>query len=175
MNVDERLGAIRDRRERLLASRSAPNRFGRYWGMWQAHHARHRTIAEVDLLKIEAKHRLNLPASYRGFVRTIADGGIGPGEGMLDVKSAMSADALVGDPGATFLGGTLEHEGKPRPDGVLVLASIGNGDHHVMVVAGTHIGKVWSLGAGGFKPCLRRGQPTSFLDWYEAWLDLVKA
>lgn len=175
MSVDDRLDGIRVRRERLLASRSGPTRFGRYWGNWMAHHAVHAMIAEDDLLRLEAKLRINLPSSYRGFVRTIANGGMGPGEGLLDVRAALTADALVGDPGATFLGGAVEDEGKPRPDGVLVLAHVGHGDHHVMVIAGTHIGKVWSLGTSGFKPCLRRGQPTGFLDWYDAWLDLVLA
>ncbi len=174
MSVEERLDAIRARRERLLVSPSTRTRFGRYWGAWSAHHATFATISEVELLKLEARYRINLPASYRGFVRTVANGGIGPGEGLFDVRTALTSDKLVGDPGATFLGGALEESGPPRPDGVLVLAHVGHGDHHVMVIAGTHIGRVWSLGPTGFKPCLRRGQPTGFLDWYDAWLDLCQ-
>ena len=100
--------------------------------------------------------------------------GIRPGEGLFDVKTAFTSDKIIGDPGATFLGGALEESGPPRPDGVLVLAHVGHGEHHVMVTAGTNLGRVWSLGPSAFKPCLRRGQPTSFLDWYDAWLDLCQ-
>ena len=178
--IGKRLAALPERDPRRRIAGAAPPA-GHDWTLGK-------TVSERALREVEKRHQVELPAGYRGFLRSVGDGGAGPGLGLWTLARALSKQRRLKkpfpfghddarrilelarskqDPQATI--GTAE-----LAPGVLRLGDEGSAGHSVLVVSGAQRGKVWALDARGYRPrFFARGEALvqhTFLSWYEAWL-----
>ncbi|MGW4652647.1 SMI1/KNR4 family protein [Kitasatospora sp. NPDC004289] len=139
-------------------------------------------LSEEAIRTFEQLHGVTLPASYREFLGTVADGGAGPHYGLLGLTEEVDDEEALHDlraeclrPG--FLATPFPHiTDRPGPgrggdadysiSGALVLGEIGCGTFTLLIVTGTNAGQVWFDDQiwGGLTP------GPDFHDWYTAWL-----
>jgi len=116
----------------------------------------------------------------RAFLQHVQSAGIGPGFGFeLEVPNPSEAsrpfaftradfDARKRDPYACL----------PVPpddeDGIINIADHGSGIEDAIVVTGELRGSIWCCDTGGRAYDTNRA-PSTFLDWYEAWLSVDRA
>ncbi|MFI6584557.1 SMI1/KNR4 family protein [Embleya sp. NPDC050493] len=148
-------------------------------------------VQEAVVAGFEQRHGVEFPASYRSFLTTVSGGGAGPAYGLYEFDSKAWADAQ-GDLGADWadlLRVPFPHTGPFRPSpersvcaehapgeedfspcwftGSLVVAEIGCGSFHRLVVSGPGRGRVWTDDIG----CGHSLIPgPDFRDWYLEWL-----
>ena len=149
-------------------------------------------VSEAVVAGFEQEHGFEFPASYRSFVTTVGAGGAGPAYGLYEFGSAqwVSWQADLGDDWADLLAVPFPHAARFEPSdersvcaehapgeedfspcwftGSLVIAEIGCGSFHRLVVTGQGRGQVWTddLACGyGLNP------GPDFRDWYEQWLE----
>jgi hypothetical protein len=148
----------------------------------------HPPLPEASLGAFESRCGVRLPAAYRAFLSTVADGGAGPSYGLLPFVRAIAGRR---SPAAPFPYTTKDARrvmtrrvsgrepyafagtGDDAP-GIVALCDDGCGWTTYLVVRGEQRGKVWVGGESGWCPeyFLRDGKPVqhTFLSWYEAWL-----
>jgi hypothetical protein len=193
-----RLGDVRAKRDRLLGDREAEAKMGTWWPTFAAHHERFGRASKDAIAAAESQCGGPLPEMYRRFVEEIADGGIGPGCGMFALSEAIGdAPELTGELSRPFCYGNADAEGilarrragdrdawlaaadneDAVPHGCLLLAHTGCGCFDVLVITGEQRGTVWYHDFFRLCPYGWKGEPMTFLDWYEGWLDgwLAKA
>jgi hypothetical protein len=186
-SIEQRLAAIaqrvralsaRDPRRKVLGSKPPAGH----------DHRPAKPISERAVREVEKRHGVPLPAAYRAFLRTVGDGGAGPGHGLLPLAKALTAQRRLGkafpfggDDARRVIDLSGANQGA-RPvlgdgtavAGVLRLADDGSGTRTLLVITGPQRGKVWTASAQGYRPLYfaRAGQPVqhTFLSWYEAWL-----
>ncbi|MEU9382488.1 SMI1/KNR4 family protein [Streptomyces sp. NPDC048279] len=142
----------------------------------------HPPLPETTIRSFEQLHRITLPASYRDFLSTVADGGAGPHYGLLGLTDAaddaevlhdLRAECLRGGFLATPFPHTTDRPGPGRGGdagysvaGTLVLGEIGCGAFSRLVITGRNAGQVWldDPSWGGLTP------GADFHAWYTAWL-----
>ena len=185
-SIEQRLAAIAER-VRALPSRDPERELPGARPPAGHDHALGKRLSERKLREIEKRLRVQLPAAYRGFLKTIGDGGAGPGLGLSSLEQALAGQRRVarsfpwstedaqrlvhqragGDPQATVGDATLV-------PGVLRLGDDGQGGQAFLVVSGEQRAKVWTSSPRGWHPnhFVRSGRPVqhTFLTWYEAWL-----
>ncbi|MCX4750008.1 SMI1/KNR4 family protein [Kitasatospora sp. NBC_01287] len=143
----------------------------------------HPPLAEEAVRSFERVYGVRLPASYRGFLTAVADGGAGPGHGVFRLTDHLAEEDAVYElreegrrPGflATPFPYAQEYPGPARGGradysvrGTLVIAEAGCGEFHRLVVTGRSAGQVWSddPGWGGLTP------GPDFHHWYRGWLE----
>ena len=82
--MEAEYAAIRDGLRRLREAGPLPQVFGS-----QAHRFRlHPPLPEVEVAAFEARHRVSLPAEYRGFLTHVGNGGAGPYYGQFPLGTA---------------------------------------------------------------------------------------
>lgn len=116
-------------------------------------------LSESRIRAFETVNQVNLPASYRTFLKTIGDGGVGPGGGLEEIAYWRSCEV----PGIP-LRSTIEGE-ECR---VLAVANHGCTDATLLALDGAHSGRLFSR-IGDGKPDLL--DPPSFAAWYQHWLE----
>jgi hypothetical protein len=139
-------------------------------------------LAEDTIRLFEQQYGVGLPASYRGFLRDVADGGAGPDYGLLGLAEDVDDEEALHDlreegRRAGFLATPFPHTTEwPGPGrngdanysvaGSLVIGECGCGTFHRLVVTGRSAGQVWldDPDWGGLTP------GPDFRDWYLAWL-----
>ncbi|MEU0673649.1 SMI1/KNR4 family protein [Streptomyces sp. NPDC006172] len=139
-------------------------------------------LAEDTIRLFEQQQGARLPASYRDFLKDVADGGAGPGYGLLGLTEEVDDEWALHDlreegRRAGFLSTPFPHTTAwPGPGksgdadysvrGSLVIAERGCGMFHRLVVTGRNAGQVWfdDPDWGGLTP------GPDFRDWYLAWL-----
>ncbi|MFE7232850.1 SMI1/KNR4 family protein [Streptomyces sp. NPDC057596] len=143
-------------------------------------------MSEDTVAGFERKYGIELPGSYRSFITTVSSGGAGPAYGLYEFGSSAW---LRWQEDLHLLAVPFPHTGPflPSPDrsvcaehapgeedfspcwftGSLVIAEIGCGSFHRLVVTGPRRGEVWTddLGCGHV---LSPG--ADFYDWYMQWL-----
>lgn len=142
----------------------------------------HPPLSEEAIRSFEQLHRVTLPASYRGFLSSVAGGGAGPDYGLLGLAEEVDdADALHDLRAeclrAGFLATPFPHTthwlGPGRGGdadyaitGTLVLGEVGCGAFSRLVITGSNAGQVWLDDSSwvGLTP------GPDFGDWYTAWL-----
>ncbi|MFF3160927.1 SMI1/KNR4 family protein [Streptomyces sp. NPDC003273] len=139
-------------------------------------------LAEETIWLFEQRHGVRLPASYRSFLKDVADGGAGPDYGLLGLTEEVDDEEALHDlreegRRAGFLSTPFPHTTEwPGPGkdgdanysvgGSLIIGECGCGTFHRLVVTGRSAGQVWldDPGWGGLTP------GPDFRDWYLAWL-----
>jgi hypothetical protein len=142
----------------------------------------HPPLAEEAIRSFEQIHGITLPASYRGFLSTVAGGGAGPDYGLLHLAEEADDEEALHDLRAEclhagFLATPFPHTtDRPGPGragnadysvaGTLVLGEAGCGAFSRLVITGSKAGHVWldDRSWGGLTP------GPDFRDWYTAWL-----
>lgn len=139
-------------------------------------------LVEDTIGFFEQQHGVRLPASYRSFLKDVADGGAGPDYGLLGLTEEVDGEEALHDLRAEgrragFLATPFPHTGEWRGpgkggdadysvEGSLVIGECGCGTVHRLVVTGRNAGHVWldDPDWGGLTP------GPDFRDWYSAWL-----
>ncbi|MEV5594694.1 SMI1/KNR4 family protein [Streptomyces sp. NPDC052496] len=146
-------------------------------------------LPAAELHAFEARHGVELPASYRAFVLDVADGGAGPEHGLFPLVGASAClgppddwaaeDVRDADrrPGALATPFRVTEAWRPRagerfdPDavvaGTLAVAEMGCGGFVRLVVTGAQRGHVWFTDLSVW-PSLTPGP--EFATWYAGWL-----
>ena len=143
-------------------------------------------LSEADVAAFEAHHQVTLPDEYRAFLMGVSSAGAGPGYGLLPIEAF--ADELGPVPPA-FLSEPFPYaETHPSPDeelsddawvwegrGAIRMSHCGCGHYDILVVSGPERGHVWqdarASDGGLIKLRNSHGEPLSFFDWFETWLD----
>ncbi|WDZ82227.1 hypothetical protein [Micromonospora cathayae] len=148
-------------------------------------------LAEETVVAFERRHRVRLPADYRGFVTTVGHGGPGRFGGAGPYYGLHPLDewdgCLLGhpDPGALARPFPVEpgrtyrdwlSEVAPGDDDEPYLGTLALGDHgcgylSLLVVSGPTRGRVTDNCPGPQGPTFTGD--ADFLSWYERWLDAV--
>ncbi|MGW2618013.1 SMI1/KNR4 family protein [Streptomyces sp. NPDC001500] len=168
-------------RSRVAAmAREDPKR--RRFGASHHRYRLHPPLVEGAIRSFEQLHRVTLPASYRGFLSSVAGGGAGPDYGLLGLAEEVDDEEALHDLRAEclhvgFLATPFPHTTDwPGPGkggdadysvaGTLVLGEIGCGTFSRLVITGSNAGQVWldDRSWGGLTP------GADFGDWYTAWL-----
>ncbi|MFE3634035.1 SMI1/KNR4 family protein [Streptomyces sp. NPDC059168] len=139
-------------------------------------------LAEETIRSFERQHGVRLPAAHQSFLKDVADGGAGPVCGLMGLMEEADEDCALPDlrgedrrPGflSTPFPYTSEWPGPGKGgsadysvEGSLVIAEVGCGTFHRLVVTGGSAGQVWldDPDWGGLTP------GPDFRDWYAAWL-----
>jgi hypothetical protein len=139
-------------------------------------------LSEAFIASFETQHRIRLPADYRLFVTTVANGGAGPGYGILrfgesDNGPWQEGDGFVGVLAKPFPytapwnDYTSESEYFAPVDGAIPICHLGCAFRIWLIVSGLEAGNLWQddrASDGGWEPL---GQPRiGFLEWYRHWL-----
>jgi hypothetical protein len=117
--------------------------------------------ATVRLL--EKQFGITLPSTYRSFITQVANGGAGPGYGMLPFNIACSsyktAHAAAGY-------GMI-----PTTENLLPLCSHGCGDASFLVIGGKHSGNIWEFDSllACYLPVIN--EPENLRDFFELPID----
>ncbi|MFJ5234854.1 SMI1/KNR4 family protein [Kitasatospora sp. NPDC088391] len=128
-------------------------------------------LGEGTIRAFELLHGVALPASYRSFLSTVADGGAGPHHGLLGLAEDVDEEEALHDVRAEclrpgFLARVFVPAAERSMEGTLVLGEVGCGTFSHLVVTGPDAGRVWYddqvWGA--------RTPGPDFRDWYTAWL-----
>ena len=146
-------------------------------------------LAETDVTAFEQQHQITLPASYRGFVLRVGDGGAGPYYGLyrLDRSGTLSLEwderpvprqlatpfphTTLWNPNAAGSESWMtddEYFDAKWSTGSLIIAEFGCGAFFRLVVSGAARGQVWfddRAADGGLTP------GPDFRDWYLSWLE----
>ncbi|MFJ2566276.1 MULTISPECIES: SMI1/KNR4 family protein [unclassified Streptomyces] len=140
-------------------------------------------LTEATIRSFEQLHGITLPASYRSFLGTVADGGAGPDYWLLGLAEEGDDEEALHDLRAEclhvgFLATPFAHTREwPGPGrggnadysvaGTLVLGESGCGTFARLVVTGSGAGQGWLDDCvwGGLTP------GPDFRDWYTAWLE----
>lgn len=149
---------------------------------------------EEELKQFEKKYTIALPVGYREFLKYAGNGGAGPYYGLEPLENSLFANLdnhennLV-NPSRPFLfveswnmssDKIMEDEdlyfGNQWVNGLLRISNFGCGVSVNLVVNGAEYGHVWiddRSNDGGLYPDLYFGQTgrTTFLEWYELWLN----
>ncbi|MFJ9120147.1 SMI1/KNR4 family protein [Streptomyces sp. NPDC102394] len=154
----------------------------RRFGASHHHYRLHPPLSRETISSFERLHGITLPASYRGFLGSVAGGGAGPYYGLLglaeevdDQEALFDLRAECLEPG--FLAAPFPHTtGRPGPGkggsadysvaGTLVLGEVGCGAFSRLIITGGRAGQVWldDRSWGGLTP------GPDFGEWYTAWL-----
>ncbi|MFE5033284.1 SMI1/KNR4 family protein [Streptomyces sp. NPDC056683] len=139
-------------------------------------------LVEETVRLFELQHGVRLPDSYRSFLKDVADGGAGPVYGLVGLMEEVDDEEALydlreEDRRAGFLSTPFPHTSEwPGPgkegnanysvEGSLVIAEVGCGMFHRLVITGSNAGQVWldDPDWGGLTP------GPDFRDWYSAWL-----
>ena len=140
---------------------------------------------ENDLLAFEQFCGVKLPVEYREFIKTLGDGGAGPGYGLLPLVEGLEYDKEPKTPeilrspfefekyndAAHLL--NPENDSYPPRTGSSTLSTEGCYYRHFIVISGPTYGQMWidqTTSDGGYFPL-----NVDFLTWYERWLEDVLA
>ncbi len=133
-------------------------------------------LSEETVQAFERKHGCTLPDDFRRFVREAGGSGTGPYYGLLPIDRwwhDFGTDSLR--PGADsplYPGAPEEEESSRYCDGTIRLVELGCAHFAVLVVSGPYRGRVVYF-IEGDHPYFTGD--TSFLAWYERWLDEILA
>ncbi|MFF3759553.1 SMI1/KNR4 family protein [Streptomyces sp. NPDC002185] len=139
-------------------------------------------LAEETIQLFELRHGVQLPDSYRSFLKDVADGGAGPDYGLVGLMEEVDDEEALydlreEDRRAGVLSTPFPHTSEwPGPgkegnanysaEGSLVISEAGCGMFHRLVITGSNAGQVWfdDPDWGGLTP------GPDFRHWYDAWL-----
>jgi hypothetical protein len=174
--------------EKLREVASDPDRFTSF-GAEKHRYRLNPPLPEASVAAFEAEHEIVLPEGYRRFVVEVADGGAGPGYGLLTLADAYGevSDSFAGhlvEP-SPFVPGTLYAENwwdrfwgpDDRPDplqGTLAVVHHGCTSYTQLVVSGPGRGRLVNVDLNGV-PAPYVLEDEDFLSWYERWLDELLA
>lgn len=157
-------------------------------------------LKEEEILSFEAQHSVQLPAEYRAFLLTVANGGVGPVGGLerLGLFAGIEWDespGLVGDLSTPFpytdkwnakpIDGSLPVEEQYKQQdwywdrhhvhGAIPICDLGCGLRQLLIVAGPERGHIWFDDRPdwqGLYPDVRNSSKRlSFFEWYRNWAD----
>jgi len=149
-------------------------------------HALASPLDEAEVRVLEQQHGVELPASYRAFLREVGASGAGPYYGLL--PPTRWANALYGDVAMT------DYAARPCPftpgvtrtdfdriaatldepfQGAIAIADQGCAYYATLVTAGAARGRVMYVSLDGGAPFFPAD--IDFLSWYERWLDELVA
>jgi SMI1 / KNR4 family (SUKH-1) len=188
MRMHERLAQIREKLDRLRSADAKHQVFGARRVGDHGHAYRECPVLDASAVaRLEADCGATLPDEVRAFLTKVHGGGPGPGYG-LDVWgeppkasrpfpfTRADFDALV----ARWAAGeraNLPMTDDEDPDscwppgtGFLPIAHLGCGVYDAVAVNGELAGTIWCCDMA-WRPHVTEGRPSTFLDWYEAWLD----
>ncbi len=185
----------KDIHARLAAARAADRDLTRF-GANRHRHQLGPVLTEAEVTRFEAEHGVTLPTAYRSFLLEVGDGGAGPyyglfplnGDGMSDLERAerfrpgylatpfphtkpWNPDNYVPDadrPGPPGVMTEDEYFDERWTTGSLVIAEIGCGAFHRLVITGEARGQVWfddRAADSGLAP------EADFHDWYQDWIN----
>jgi uncharacterized protein (TIGR02996 family) len=184
----EEIERIRAKIEALRKADPTHALFGvRKWGNYGHDYEMRPALQEPDLLQFEEKLGFPLPAAYRAFLLHIGDGPMGPYYGLLPIGLTSDVEPLQrafpfnrADAGKAEIAwrekrwSDMPHfDDDQSDDGHLFLCEHGCGMYNLMALNGDTRGWIWFSGDGCelFVERNDAGEPLTFLQWYEAWLD----
>lgn len=155
-------------------------------------------LKEEDVASFESRHAVQLPAEYRKFLLTIANGGVGPVGGLERLGEFGGKDwnelpGLVGDLSTPFpytdkwnvkpIDGSLPvHQQYEQQDwywdrqhvhGAIPICDLGCGLRQLLIVAGPERGNIWfddrADWQGLYPDENDNRKRVSFLEWYSHW------
>ena len=138
-----------------------------------------------DVAAWEVAAGVELPEGYKAFLTRIGNGGAGPFYGLFSLGEWEDAGSPTGKPSfwpgisqaewdavAADFDETGTDEAWDRLwQGCIYLGHQGCGQYHLLIIDGEHRGRVVNIDEEGVMPVF--AFETSFLDWYERWLDEV--
>lgn len=149
-------------------------------------------ISENKIKQFEALYKIILPSGYREFIKKIGNGGAGPYYGLERLEHTVFADLDYRDendlldPSEPFpltqawnqvmTKDEEEYFDNKWVTGLLRICNFGCGVSLNLVVNGEEYGNIWvddRCSDGGIypDPYFGRQERTTFLQWYELWLD----
>ncbi|MGW1886938.1 SMI1/KNR4 family protein [Streptomyces sp. NPDC001970] len=131
-------------------------------------------LAEARVVAFEAKHGIDLPDAYRQFLTNIGGSGAAPFYGLVPLERCsllvMNPREGAGTPRGFIRARPGAHEG----DLFLHIIEMGCTDVCVLAVTGPLTGRVLIGNSDGYwGPNV--SSATDFLDWYERWLNHMRA
>lgn len=123
-------------------------------------------LSESDIAKFEKIEQVNLPKSYRDYLKYLGDGGAGPNYGIYSLQDARN--------GAGWYLPIKDLNNKENDDdspGELLISHNGCGLFTWLKVSGPSAGEVWYDGRANDEDS--RLINNNFLEWYKNWLDSI--
>lgn len=176
-------------RARLATARAADQDF-EYFGAGTHQYELGSALPEDRIAAVEAEHCMTLPKSYRDFLLTVGDGGAGPDYGLyrfdgqdmpyLEREERFAPGHLAApfphtepwnpnDPWTPDARDDEQYFDLCWTTGSLILAHVGCGHFHRLVVTGPARGQIWAdyrAADGGLEP-----ESADYGVWYRDWLD----
>lgn len=190
--MHERLATIRAKLDRLRAVDRHHRVFGaRKEGDYGHAYAELPVLDAAGIAMLEREHGTSLPTEVRAFLETVHGGGPGPGYGfdlwgerrkstapfpftLADFTTLVERQGQERAPSLSYPDAAGDDDDPesvwPPGRGFLALAHRGCGAYDILVVNGELRGSVWCYDMA-LRPYVTNGRPSSFLDWYEGWLD----
>lgn len=157
-------------------------------------------LEEAEVLAFESQHAISLPAEYREFLLTIANGGVGPVGGLERLGQFAGSKwdqlpGLVGDLSTPFpytekwnaqpIDGSLPVEEQYQQqdrywdtqhvNGAIPICDLGGGLRQLLIVTGPERGHIWfddrADWQGLYPDSTDNGKRLSFFEWYRRWAD----
>jgi hypothetical protein len=158
-------------------------------------------LSEAEIQAFENKHKITLPAEYRGFLLEVGNGGPGPGYGLASIVDNGEENTYqnLSQPFPWTQGWNNldlsedDYLNSQLVQGTLTIANYGCGIYALLVITGEQRGKVWiddRTNDSGIYPASENfcryfhdinpedelpeqddSQAMSFYDWYADWLN----
>jgi len=123
-------------------------------------------IKQKNLEKLEQKFKVELPADYREFLLNIANGGAGPGHGLLPLKIALTYDdpvPITGSINDEFIPPKELFDENSIESGLLKISELAFPNAKYIVVNGRARGQIWEYFEHcGFVPAAENQVPIDF-------------
>jgi hypothetical protein len=183
--VDSLTERLRRIDERLAKLRGAgAERFRDAYGVPKHAFELHPPLTEARLRAFEEAHGIALIPEHRAFLARLGNGGAGPGNGLNPLEAWARGPEPAASDRATFLRTPFTDErgdddGLGGDDeclafhsaGTMTICDLGGTAFVQLVVSGPEKGRLFTLDIEGHWLAPMHGHGSTFLDWYEAWLD----
>lgn len=155
------------------------------FGAEQHHYHMNQPLSEKAIISFEKRHAIKLPEEYRAFLKSVGNGGAGPGYGLFPLEAVedpkqFGAAAFLSRPfpwndqqayHETYM---LEEDENTAYDlavqGSLPLAHMGCGMIIRLIVSGSNQETLW-LDDRSSDYGIYEVNKSGFFNWYETWLD----
>lgn len=141
----------------------------RIFGSEKHRHTLNRVLSQGEVEAFEQRHALHLPADYRAYITTVANGGSGPHYGLYPLASNEGIGQLFPLTESHDEEDLPEDSDWSEPPGTVLLCDEGSGIEHRLIVSGPAFGSVWAFFHGVYLLA------PSFDEWFRLWAERTLA